>query len=417
MSSAALASVGARPRVAPGRRVAVDARRATAARRGVSATVRASALNDRIVDDANAAFAIPGSVEFVAGEGGLPKCVLTHKNGGSAEVYLFGACVTSWCVRCRRPRASSSSRPRARSVGSGSDRRVGVPSEKKTRSIDRWIDRDARSPAVRPVAYPIRCQPSGDDVLYVRPDAVFDKSKPISGGAPLCFPRFGPSDEMQQHGFARNSDWTVISSSADPNPDDPEPSVMFKLRDSEYTREMWDHAFEATYEVTLRRESLRMEFSVRNPLAEERKGRHEDAPFDFTAAIHTYIEVADATSPNVFARGLIGKNYIDKAIDPNVVHPEICAGDVVFGTSLCDKVFLKTEPETDLHVGTGAAVCVENTRGWTDTVVWNPHETLNIGDAWKKFVCVESAAVSEKIVLDSGKVWTAETNMFVADVD
>ena len=114
---------------------------------------------------------------------------------------------------------------------------------------------------------------------------------------------------------------------------------------------------------------------------------------------------------------MIGKNYIDKAIDPNVVHPEICAGDVVFGTSLCDKVFLKTEPETDLHVGTGAAVCVENTRGWTDTVVWNPHETLNIGDAWKKFVCVESAAVSEKIVLDSGKVWTAETNMFVADVD
>jgi glucose-6-phosphate 1-epimerase len=246
---------------------------------------------------------------------------------------------------------------------------------------------------------------------------VFDKSKPISGGAPLCFPRFGPSDEMQQHGFARNSDWTVISSSADPNPDDPEPSVMFKLRDSEYTREMWDHAFEATYEVTLRRESLRLEFSVRNPLAEERKGRHEDAPFDFTAAIHTYVEVADATSPNVFARGLIGKNYIDKAIDPNVVHPEMCAGDVVFGTSLCDKVFLKTEPETDLHVGTGAAVCVENTRGWTDTVVWNPHETLNIGDAWKKFVCVESAAVSDAIVLDSGKVWTAETNVWVVDVD
>ena len=63
---------------------------------------------------------------------------------------------------------------------------------------------------------------------------------------------------------------------------------------------------------------------------------------------------------------------------------------------------------TELHL---------NRMGWTDTVVWNPHETLNIGDAWKKFVCVESAAVSEKIVLDSGKVWTAETNMFVADVD
>ena len=66
-----------------------------------------------------------------------------------------------------------------------------------------------------------RCQPSGDEVLFVRPDAVWDKSKPISGGIPICFPRFGPSPEMQQHGFARNVDWVVCSSSADPNPDDP----------------------------------------------------------------------------------------------------------------------------------------------------------------------------------------------------
>lgn len=32
-------------------------------------------------------------------------------------------------------------------------------------------------------------QASGDEVLYVRPDAVFDKSKPISGGIPHCFPQ------------------------------------------------------------------------------------------------------------------------------------------------------------------------------------------------------------------------------------
>ena len=37
-----------------------------------------------------------GSVVFEEGKGGLPVCKLTHKNGGTAEVYLFGACVTSW---------------------------------------------------------------------------------------------------------------------------------------------------------------------------------------------------------------------------------------------------------------------------------------------------------------------------------
>eukprot|EP00878_Enallax_costatus_P042178 GHUV01049289.1.p1 GENE.GHUV01049289.1~~GHUV01049289.1.p1 ORF type:complete len:121 (-),score=52.41 GHUV01049289.1:198-560(-) len=51
-------------------------------------------------------------------------------------------------------------------------------------------------------------QATGDEVLFVRPDAVFDKSKPISGGLPHCFPQFGPG-AMQQHGFARNLDWEV----------------------------------------------------------------------------------------------------------------------------------------------------------------------------------------------------------------
>ena len=253
-----------------------------------------------------------------------------------------------------------------------------------------------------------RCQPSGDEVLFVRPDAVWDKSKPISGGIPLCFPQFGPG-AMQQHGFARNVDWVVCSTSADPNPDDPEPSVMFKLKDNDYTREMWDVGFEATYEVTLRRDKLKVEFCVRNPPDAE-------APIDFTAAVHTYVEVVDAASPECLVSGLKGKRYIDKAVDIDNLAPEPCAGDVTFGTGLVDRVFQETEPEALLHVGTGAAVSVENTHGWTDTVVWNPHETLDMEGTWKKFVCVESAAISKKVTLEPEKVWRAETNLCVVDL-
>jgi D-hexose-6-phosphate mutarotase len=49
-------------------------------------------------------------------------------------------------------------------------------------------------------------QPSGDEVLYVRPDAVFDKSKPISGGIPLCFPQasqLGPGDHALTKAIAK----------------------------------------------------------------------------------------------------------------------------------------------------------------------------------------------------------------------
>ena len=35
---------------------------------------------------------------------------------------------------------------------------------------------------------------------------------------------------------------------------------------------------------------------------------------------------------------------------------------------------------------------------------------------WKKFVCVESAAISKKVTLDPEKVWRAETNLCVIDL-
>ena len=94
-------------------------------------------------------------VQVMEGTGGLPMVRLTHACGASADVYLFGGTVISWK------------------------------------------------------------QANGSEVLYVRPDAKFDKSKPISGGIPHCFPQFGPG-AIQQHGFARNIDWTIGSTSADP---------------------------------------------------------------------------------------------------------------------------------------------------------------------------------------------------------
>ncbi len=64
----------------------------------------------------------------------------------------------------------------------------------------------------------------GVDRLAVRPDAKMDGSKPISGGIPFCFPQFGPG-AMQQHGFARNLDWDVVSESGD--------KVVLKLRQND----------------------------------------------------------------------------------------------------------------------------------------------------------------------------------------
>ena len=65
---------------------------------------------------------------------------------------------------------------------------------------------------------------------------------------------------MQQHGFARNLEWSISSTSADAQPDDLDPSVELVLLPNEYTRAMWDYDFKAVYSVTLHGETLKTDF-------------------------------------------------------------------------------------------------------------------------------------------------------------
>lgn len=50
--------------------------------------------------------------------------------------------------------------------------------------------------------------------------------------------QFGPGP-IQQHGFARNVDWEIAATSADPQPDDRDPEVQLVLTDTDFTRAMW----------------------------------------------------------------------------------------------------------------------------------------------------------------------------------
>ena len=79
---------------------------------------------ERIIRRLNEQFSIAKSVSFEKEDEGrksAPFASLTHENGSSAKVYLFGANCASWK------------------------------------------------------------QPSGDEVLFVRPDATWDETKPIAG--------------------------------------------------------------------------------------------------------------------------------------------------------------------------------------------------------------------------------------------
>ncbi len=110
-----------------------------------------------------------------------------------------------------------------------------------------------------------------------------------------------------------------------------------------------------------------------------------------------------------------GLTYLDKAADPNNPSPKADERDaIVFDPpgALVDTVYLDTPEYVELSVGTGAAVGITN-RGWSDTVVWNPGNTMPA--CYERFVCVENAKCGEVIELQPGDMWGAFTQFEIID--
>jgi len=97
--------------------------------------------------------ALPGRVEIVAGNGGLP-LVKIKTPWSTAEIYLLGAHVA-------------------------------------------------------------RFQKNGESpLLFMSAKSHFAAGKPIRGGVPICFPWFGNRDGEPSHGFARITEWQLVKTSA-----------------------------------------------------------------------------------------------------------------------------------------------------------------------------------------------------------
>lgn len=227
---------------------------------------------------------------------------------------------------------------------------------------------------------------NGKDVLYVRPDAVFDKSKPISGGIPHCWPQFGPGD-IQLHGFARNSQWELTSESAN--------SCTMTLTPNEISKGMWDKDFKVTQTITLKDGSLVAAMEVNNPGNEA---------FEFTGSFHTYF-AADIDAVSV--GGLNGLEVLNRLTNET----STISGDVTV-TGPIDSVYagVKTNPLT-LAVGGGRTVAI-GYEGWPDAVVWSPWTDMEA--CYKEFVCVENAACSPVSVAAGGK-WSGSMTLSCTD--
>ncbi|KAJ0971668.1 hypothetical protein J5N97_019627 [Dioscorea zingiberensis] len=266
-------------------------------------------------------------LEIVEGDGGLPKVCLSSDHGSKTEIYLYGACVTSWQVS------------------------------------------------------------SGKDLLFVRPDAVFNGKKPISGGIPHCFPQFGPGP-MQQHGFARNMNWSIAAS----DEIEGDPSVTLELKDDSYSHSMWDFYFKALYKVTLHSKSLSTVLTITNM---------DKKPFSFSSALHTYFR---ASAADASVKGLKGCKTLNKDPDPSNPLEGEEEREVITFPGFVDCVYLGAPKELQLDNGLGDILTIQN-MNWPDAVLWNPH--LQMESCYKDFVCVENAQIG-KVHLEPEQSWVAE---------
>jgi glucose-6-phosphate 1-epimerase len=152
-------------------------------------------------DELNKKFAITGHVSFEKGAGGLTKAILRSGADSSAELYLFGATLTSWCV------------------------------------------------------------PEFGELLFLSPTADLTGASAIRGGVPLVFPQFSKGDNaLPSHGFARISHWSVLATTVS---DEGDVSISLGLSDSESSRAVWPHAFAVELSVVLGK-TLCMKFRCTN---------------------------------------------------------------------------------------------------------------------------------------------------------
>jgi glucose-6-phosphate 1-epimerase len=234
--------------------------------------------------------------------------------------------------------------------------------------------------------------PAGDDErLYLSARSGFEGSAAIRGGIPIIFPQFATEGPLPRHGFARTSTWSLAGVSRGA---DGEAELELVLRDSPDTRAIWEAAFTAIVSVAIFSRQMAVSLSVENV---------GDAPFSFTAALHTYLRVHDVAAAEIV--GLCGTRY--RGEDRSLVVDD---AERLRVDGFLDRVYVGAPSHLELHEG-GRRLLID-AEGFPDAVVWNPgsERAAALADldpgGERQFVCIEAAAVQEPITLGPRRRWS-----------
>ncbi len=227
----------------------------------------------------------------------------------------------------------------------------------------------------------------GDEGLFLSPKAEFRSGAAIRGGVPVIFPQFAGMGNLPKHGFARNLLWEVARASAD--------SATFWLSENADTHNLWPHRFLAEYKVQINASNLYMTLAITNI---------DVAPFTFTAALHTYLRVADVRRASV--AGLSSLNFQDSANGGQELREN--ADSLTFPGEV-DRIY--SDALSPLQLVTEKQQILISAEGFPDAVLWNPgpEKCASLADmepdGYLQFVCVEAAVIGQPVLLLPGQTW------------
>ena len=229
-------------------------------------------------------------------------------------------------------------------------------------------------------------QPKGkNDLLWLSSDAILDGSTPIRGGIPVCFPWFGRI-ASPAHGFARTETWEIASIQEDES----KLTIELALTATNSTLSIWPYHFEAKLSFEIEQD-IKVRLFVKNM---------DYKPFQFSAALHSYLNVGDIQNCKVHG---LGSTYLDSlACGEKRIGKEILSINEAI-----DRIYLQPASTITIEDHNRERVLSITNSNHNSAVVWNPwltgaESTPDINSTqFTQFVCIESCLYASS--LEQGK--------------
>ena len=226
------------------------------------------------------------------------------------------------------------------------------------------------------------------DIMFLSEKAYYQNGKAIKGGAPICWPWFGPDPEGKGrpgHGFVRNRPWNVMGPELLANGDI---KVVLGLTDTPETQAIWPYSFVLSQEIIISH-SLSLSLITRNTC---------NQTFTITQAFHTYFKVGNIDQVKVL--GLEGRPYIDK-VDNSAQKQQV--GAVTINAEV-DRIYLDVDNTLTIDDAAMRRRIQIVSQGSKTAVVWNPWEKISaemadLNDAdYRCLLCVETTNAAPDVI-------------------